>query len=261
MRLKAHLPNQRREGFRNFLYLNARPSHQSHIRRSEPIFAVSKNRGFVPIRFGGNGYGRAVSDELEPRAEAWRLLNRSLNRAGVGLDLLVPRRVLGAIANGLIASVELGGSAAMRERSERQRWAALAHAATRGPRMLGFVSVGDGGLRQLSDRLEVSHTVLARSLKRWEERDRPLVKRFYGPRTTRYAPVAYVQVPLVTELVLWSAETLVPTTKGQFGPNVALVARSVELLAKVGTTGSTIGSFKDLERLNGELKRLLAGHD
>ena len=103
--------------------------------------------------------------------------------------------------------------------------------------------------------------VLARSLKRWEERDRPLVKRFYGPRTTRYAPVAYVQVPLVTELVLWSAETLVPTTRGELGPNVALVARSAELLAAVGTTGSTIGLVKDLERLNGELKRLLAGHD
>ena len=184
-----------------------------------------------------------MSDELEPRAEAIRLLNRSRRRAGVGLDQLVPRRVLTAITNGLIASVEFGGSAAMRERSERQRWAALVRAATRGPRMLGFVSVGDGGLRQLAERLEVSHTVLARSLQRWEERDRPLVRRFHGPRTTRYAPVTYVQVPLVTELVLWSAETLVPTVKGQLGPFAVLVARSAELLATVGTTGPAVGSF------------------
>ena len=202
-----------------------------------------------------------MSDELEPRAEAWRLLNKSLNRARVDIDLLVPRRVFTSIANGLIASVELGGSAAMRERSERQRWAALAHTATHGPRMLGFVAVGDGGLRQLADRLDVSHTVLARNLKRWEERDRPLVRRFYGSKTTRYAPVSYVQVPLVTELVLWSAETLVPAARGELGPNVALVARSVELLATVGTTGSTIGTFKDLERLNEQLEQQLAHRD
>ena len=103
-----------------------------------------------------------------------------------------------------------------------------------------------------------SQSLLARNLKRWAGHDPPLVNCFYGPKTHRHAPLEWVQIPLVTDLVLWAAEERVPAAKGEVGPNLPLVVKAVRRLAMLNSAGTTLDSWKTLDgliaRLGGELE-------
>ena len=133
-------------------------------------------------------------------------------------------------------------------------------AATVGPRQAGFVTVAEGGTRALAARLKVdSQSLLARNLKRWAGHDPPLVNCFYGPKTHRHPPLESVQVPLVTDLVLWAAEVRVPAAKGEVGPNLSSVVDAVRRLAMLNSAGTTLDSWKTLQDLIARLDAELEG--
>ena len=104
-----------------------------------------------------------------------------------------------------------------------------------------------------------SQSLLARDLKRWAGHDPPLVNCFYGTKTHRHPPLESVQVPLVTDLVLWAAEVRVPAAKGEAGPNLSLVVDAVRRLAMLNSAGTTLDSWKTLQDLIARLDAELEG--
>ena len=201
-----------------------------------------------------------MADRPDGLIAATRTLGRHTGNAGCAIEDLLPTEILRAIADGLSAMPDVARPTVMRERSERERWAALVRAATVGPRQAGFVTVAEGGTRALAARLKVgSQSLLARHRKRWTGHDPPLVNCFYGTKTHRHPPLESVQVPLVTDLVLWAAEVRVPAAKGEVGPNLSLVVDAVRRLAMLNSAGTTLDSSRTLQDLIARLDAELEG--
>ncbi len=93
----------------------------------------------------------------------------------------------------------------LRQTSTHRLWQALVKRCADNPRALGFLRV-EGGLRGLGAELGVDHTTLSRSLKAWETRHPPLVMTGYEQRSRARESLALIQIPLLTEWLLWTAE-------------------------------------------------------
>ncbi len=66
-------------------------------------------------------------------------------------DALVPRSIMRAIAAGLSRAPTLRRTNPLKSRQQRDLWGRLADEATARPEHVGFVLLGDGGLRELAD--------------------------------------------------------------------------------------------------------------
>jgi len=151
----------------------------------------------------------------------------ALHVASVGeaADLLRPktRRTIAAA----VAAWPLAANRA----ATRAKWAALVDEATRRLRTLGIVEIHHGGApalaRQLidSDRPEGG---FLRSLDHWEQRG--LIKRYYGEKTTHHPPLIAVQIPLLTETLLWTAHRVAERISPQ-GQTYTLPVKDVVRIA------------------------------
>ena len=93
----------------------------------------------------------------------------------------------------------------LRQTSTHRLWQALVKRCADSPRALGFMRV-EGGLRGLGAELGVDHTTLSRNLKAWETRHTPLVVTGYEQHSRARESLALIQIPLLTEWLLWTAE-------------------------------------------------------
>jgi len=111
------------------------------------------------------------------------------------------RRIIQAFTQPQVARDVFG----MRQATMRNRWRLIVGIAADKPLAIGFIQV-DGGLRGLGVDLGVDYTTLCRNLNGWQDRQPPLVVTGHGKRTRARAPVAIIQIPLLTEWLLWTAE-------------------------------------------------------
>ena len=93
----------------------------------------------------------------------------------------------------------------MRQASMQNRWRLLVELAADKPLALGFVQVY-GALRGLGVDLDADYTTLCRNLNAWEAHQPPLVVTGHGERTKARAPMVMIQVPFLTQWLLWTAE-------------------------------------------------------
>ena len=101
----------------------------------------------------------------------------------------------------------------MRQKTMRDRWSQLVELTAATPTALGFFKV-DGGLRGLAETLNTDHTTLFRNLKTWAERPYPLVRTDLGSRSDRQ-PLRWIQIPLLTDWLIWTAEQRARLESGQ----------------------------------------------
>ena len=142
----------------------------------------------------------------EHQADAYKRLNRALNLGGH----LSAGDLLGANTRAHVTRLmtEPGTTRALyglRQLSTHRLWQALVKRCADNPRALGFLRV-DGGLRGLGAELGLDHTTLSRSLKGWESRHPPLVVTGYQQRSRARESLALIQIPLLTDWLLWTAE-------------------------------------------------------
>ena len=145
----------------------------------------------------------------EDQADAHRRLNRALDLCG-GLNA---GELLGATTRAHVIRPMTDPDTArtlfgLRQSSTHRLWRALVVRCGGAPRALGFLRV-DGGLRGLGAELGLDHTTLSRSLKAWESRPTPLVVTGYQQRSRARESLALIQIPLLTEWLLWTAEVRV----------------------------------------------------
>ena len=145
----------------------------------------------------------------EHQADAHRRLNRALDlcgglNAGELLGATTRAHVIRPMTDPATARTLLG----LRQSSTHRLWRALVVRCGGAPRALGFLRV-DGGLRGLGEKLGLDHTTLSRSLKAWESRPTPLVVTGYQQRSRARESLALIQIPLLTEWLLWTAEVRV----------------------------------------------------
>ena len=93
----------------------------------------------------------------------------------------------------------------MRQASMQNRWRLLVELAADKPLALGFVQVF-GALRGFGVDLDADYTTLCRNLNAWEAHQPPLVVTGHGERTKARAPMVMIQVPFLTQWLLWTAE-------------------------------------------------------
>ena len=117
--------------------------------------------------------------------------------------------LLTAMADTETAKVRFG----MRGADLQKRWVRLVELAGSRPASLGFVQV-DGTLRTLAKQLRSDQATLARNLRAWERRDRPpvVVESIRGKK-----PTVLVQLPLLTDWLLWTADARAVLQRGHQG--------------------------------------------
>ena len=140
------------------------------------------------------------------QADAHRRLNHALDlcgglNAGELLGATTRAHVIRPMTDPATARTLFG----LRQSSTHRLWRALVVRCGGAPRALGFLRV-DGGLRGLGAELGLDHTTLSRSLKAWESRHPPLVVTGYQQRSRARESLALIQIPLLTEWLLWTAE-------------------------------------------------------
>ena len=142
----------------------------------------------------------------------------------------------------------------MRQVTMRDRWRLIVAVAADKPLAIGFIQV-DGGLRGLGVDLGVDYTTLCRNLNGWEDRRPPLVVTGHGKRIGARAPVAIIQIPLLTEWLLWTAEARAHSLGGHRG------VIGFETIAEIGRTLIPLGLPPPLSPMvyRDEARRLL-GH-
>ncbi|MDG2428198.1 MAG: hypothetical protein P8M16_07190 [Acidimicrobiales bacterium] len=161
---------------------------------------------------------------------------------------LVPRSIMRGIAAGLSRAPSIRRTDPLKSHQQRSLWARLADEATARPEHVGFVLLGDGGNRELAERLGVPHKTLATHLDTWRRTRPRMVVTFTGRRTRGTVPLHAVQLPVASDLVLWSATTRATVDEVDARPpHPLLVADAAERLAMLGTTGPTFGAWPDLD--------------
>ena len=151
----------------------------------------------------------------EHQADAHRRLNDALNLVGD----LTAGDLLGATTRAHIIRPMTDPATArtlfgLRQSSTHRLWRALVVRCGGAPRALGFLRV-DGGLRGLGAELGLDHTTLSRRLKAWETRHPPLVMTGYEQRSRARESLSLIQIPLLTEWLLWTAEVRVRRLSNQ----------------------------------------------
>ena len=131
-----------------------------------------------------------------------------------------PSQLLGARARHLVvrafsSQLATRSGFGMRQKTMRDRWSQLVELTAATPTALGFFKV-DGGLRGLAETLNTDHTTLFRNLKTWAKRPYPLVRTDLGSRSDRQ-PLRWIQIPLLTEWLIWTAEQRARLESGQPG--------------------------------------------
>lgn len=161
---------------------------------------------------------------------------------------LVPRSIMRGIAAGLSRAPSLRRTDPLKSHQQRSLWARLADEATARPEHVGFVLLGDGGIRELAERLGVPHKTLATRLDGWRRTRPRMVVTFTGRRVRGAAVLHAVQIPVASDLVLWAATTraAVDEVDGR-PPHPLLVADATERLAMLGATGPAFGTWPDLD--------------
>ena len=153
-------------------------------------------------------------------------------------DALVPRSIMRGIAAGISRAPTLRRTNPLKSRQQRDLWGQLADEATARPEHVGFVLLGEEGLRELAERLGVRSATLTERLAGWSRTRPRMLQAYHGRKVKGVAPLLAVQVPVATDLVLWAAVTrsTLDAVDGRF-PHPLLVADAVERLAMLGTTG------------------------
>ena len=169
-------------------------------------------------------------------------------------DALVPRSIMRAIAAGLSRAPTLRRTNPLKSRQQRDLWGRLADEATARPEHVGFVLLGDGGLRELAERLGVRPKTLAGHLTSWRRTRPRMLQAYSGRKAGGVAPLLAVQVPVATDLVLWAALTrsILDAGDGRV-PHPLLVADAAERLAMLGTTGPAYETWPLLDDAVGDL--------
>ncbi|MBL77518.1 MAG: hypothetical protein CL459_00890 [Acidimicrobiaceae bacterium] len=132
-------------------------------------------------------------------------------QAGELLGSSARRPVIEALGSNEFAHDHLG----MRQESMRRRWRGLVGLAADRPRALGFHRLDDG-LRGLEYDLGCDKSTLSCNLAAWRERDDSLVLVGTGSRPSGRDPIVSIQIPYLTEWLLWTAEARAYCTSGLF---------------------------------------------
>jgi len=90
--------------------------------------------------------------------------------------------------------------------SQRALWARIVDIVADRPTALGFYQF-DEGIRGLACDLDVDYSTLSRNLASWRDREPPLVVMGFGEKTWTRDKYALLQVPMLTQWLLWVAET------------------------------------------------------
>jgi hypothetical protein len=100
---------------------------------------------------------------------------------------------------------------------------------------LGFFKV-EGGLRGLAQELSTDHTTLSRNLKTWAERPYPLVRTDFEPLSDCKS-LGWIQIPLLTDWLIWTAEQRARLESGQPGHLYEkTIVRLTEYMIPMGIT-------------------------
>ena len=176
------------------------------------------------------------------------ILSSLRGSTGRSTDNLIPAEVMDAIRKGLSVAPRLRSPSPFRRRSQWRLWKRLVKEATKGAPPVGFLVVPRGGTAALANRLGVPQKNLWRNLKAWEKTEPPMVLVDYGPKSRNNPGLSSVQLPVVTELIVWSAQTRAAIPLGDAGsPHIPLVADAAERLAMLETTGPSFESWQRLD--------------
>ena len=179
---------------------------------------MAGHRRVTTLLFGGRLVGSTVPEVTTPTDEDSRgpgqepleygaLASRFeaiQGETGRTPDSLVPRSIMRGIAAGLSRAPSLRRTDPLKSHQQRSLWARLADEATARPEHVGFVLLGDGGIRELAERLGVPHKTLATRLDGWRRTRPRMVVTFTGRRVRGAAPLHAVQIPVASDLVLLS---------------------------------------------------------
>jgi len=142
----------------------------------------------------------------ESQSGAHKRLHNALNLAdGLRAGDLLGANTRAHVTRPMTAPETATSLLGLRQTSTHRLWQALVKRCADSPRAVGFMRV-EGGLRGLGAELGVDHTTLSRSLKAWETRHPPLVATGYEQRSRARESLALIQIPLLTEWLLWTAD-------------------------------------------------------
>ena len=140
------------------------------------------------------------------QADAHRRLHRALNLGGdVNAGDLLGANTRAHVTRPITEPGTARTLFGLRQSSTHRLWRALVRRCAETPRALGFMRV-DGGLRGLGAELGFDHTTLSRNLKAWETRHPPLVATGHEQHSRARESLALIQIPLLTDWLLWTAE-------------------------------------------------------
>ncbi|MED6327710.1 MAG: hypothetical protein VYD46_01670 [Actinomycetota bacterium] len=186
----------------------------------------------VPLEY------RALADRFEAIRDA----------TGRTSDSLVPRSIMRGIAAGTARSPALRRTDPIKSHQQRSLWGRLADEAAARPELVGFVLLGEGGRAELAERLGVPHRTLTARLDGWRRTRPRLLVPYSGRRKAGGAPLVAVQLPAVSDLVLWAATIrAVPDAVDGRPPHPLLVADAAERLAMLDTRGPATDRWPDLD--------------
>ena len=153
----------------------------------------------------------------EHQADAYKRLNRALNLGGsLNAGDLLGANTRAHVTRPMTEPETARTLYGLRQTSTHRLWRALVKRCAETPGALGFLRV-EGGLRGLGEELGIDHTTLSRRLKAWETRHPPLVMTGYEQHSRARESLALIQIPLLTEWLLWTAEVRVRWLSDQPG--------------------------------------------
>jgi len=160
---------------------------------------------------------RQARDEALARLRAAQRFGGCTRAALLGGAVRGP--LLSAIADIETAKICFG----MRGLDLLKRWVLLVELAGSRPTSLGFVQV-EGALSTLAKQLRTDQETLARNFRAWDRRDQPpaVVESTRGKK-----PMVSVQLPLLTDWPLWTADARAVLQRGHQGFIGADVIRKV----------------------------------
>ena len=112
------------------------------------------------------------------------------------------RLIVAGLTTDEFAQTHLG----MRQSSIRQRWSKLVPLSAAKPNSLGFITARDG-IVEIAEEMRCDPSTLFRNLKTWSEKVPPLVEVGFVKKPKRQPQVALLQIPILTEWLLFTAAT------------------------------------------------------
>ena len=112
------------------------------------------------------------------------------------------RLVVAGLTTDEFARTRLG----MRQSSVRQRWSKLVSLSAAKPNSLGFITARDG-IVEIAEEMRCDPSTLFRNLKSWTNKEPPLVEVGFVKKPKRQPQVALLQIPILTEWLLFTAAT------------------------------------------------------